>query len=74
MYNFGGFTDGDRAVFLAVHFNAKKIFLIGFDFNNTIGEYSFVEKKDKKNKIKKLKWCKHLLDFLINENNEIEFL
>src|SRR5256884_6411911 len=30
--NFGGFTDGDRAVFLADHFGAARIHLVGFDF------------------------------------------
>ncbi len=30
--NFGGFTDGDRAVFLADHFGAAEIHLVGFDF------------------------------------------
>jgi len=28
VHNFGGFTDGDRCVFLANHFNAKKIILL----------------------------------------------
>jgi len=32
VYNFGGFTDGDRAVLLAAHFGARSIRLIGFDF------------------------------------------
>ena len=32
LQNFGGFTDGDRAVFLASHFCAEKIILIGMDF------------------------------------------
>src|SRR5437879_11958817 len=32
--NFGGFTDGDRAVFLADHFGATRIHLIGFDFEH----------------------------------------
>jgi len=62
LFNFGGFTDGDRAVFLADHFNAKTISLIGFDFDNKIGKYSFASKKDKKRKLKKLRWCKKLLD------------
>ena len=60
--NFGGFTDGDRAVYLANHFRAKKIYLIGFDFNKTIGQYSFARKKDKNLKLKKLEWCKTLID------------
>lgn len=34
LHNFGGFTDGDRAVCLARHFNAKKIYLYGFDYDN----------------------------------------
>ncbi len=74
LYNFGGFTDGDRAVFLADHFNAKKIFLAGFDFDGNIGKYSFADKKNKEMKLKKLKWCNHLLQFLIKENKNIEFL
>jgi uncharacterized Rossmann fold enzyme len=72
--NFGGFTDGDRAVFLSTHFNAKNIYLIGFDFNNKIGKYSYPKKKNKTIKLKKLKWCKYLIEFLINKNNNIRLL
>jgi uncharacterized Rossmann fold enzyme len=32
--NFGGLTDGDRAVFLADHFKASRIVLSGFDFGD----------------------------------------
>ncbi len=32
MHNFGGFTDGDRAVFTAHHFGARSVRLLGFDF------------------------------------------
>lgn len=71
VYNFGGFTDGDRAVFLADHFNAKKIYLIGFDFNGKIGKYSFSEKKDLNLKLKKLKWCKYLIEYLMKNKNNI---
>jgi len=73
LHNFGGFTDGDRAVFLADHFHAKKIYLIGFDFNGEIGKYSFAENKDKKLKRKKLKWCKYLIDEL-SKQNVIQYL
>lgn len=38
--NYGGFTDGDRALYLALHFGAKKIFLFGMDFGNVVGKYS----------------------------------
>lgn len=34
VYNFGGFTDGDRGVMLARHFGAKEIHLVGFDFEH----------------------------------------
>ena len=68
LYNFGGFTDGDRAIFLANHFKAKKIFLIGFNFDGNIGQYSFADKKDKNIKLKKLKWCKFFIDLLNKEN------
>lgn len=74
LHNFGGFTDGDRAVFLAEHFNAKKIDLIGFDYEGKIGEYSFVEKKDFNLKMKKLKWCKKLIKLLQHENNNVTYL
>jgi len=74
LHNFGGFTDGDRATFLASHFKAKKIFLIGFDFDGKIGKYSFSENKDKKLKLKKLKWCKYLVDHLSNKNKNIYYL
>ena len=64
LHNFGGFTDGDRAVFLANHFNAKKIILLGMDFGNKIGKFSNTKPKDKKIKIKKLKKGKTLLEWL----------
>jgi hypothetical protein len=73
LHNFGGFTDGDRAVYLTDHFHAKKIHLIGFDFNNKIGEYSFVKNKDRDLKLKKLKYCKHLIDML-NKQTIIRYL
>jgi hypothetical protein len=50
--NFGGFTDGDRAVYLAVHFNAGKIVLFGMDFGNTAGRYSGVRKNRRAKKAK----------------------
>ena len=64
LYNFGGFTDGDRAVFLADHFGARRIYLIGFDFDGRIGRYSMSRNKGLKRK--KLRWCKTLLQELDN--------
>jgi len=74
IHNFGGFTDGDRAVFLAEHFNAKKTYLIGFDFDDEIGRYSFSANNDKKLKLKKLKWCKYLIELLKKHKQNIDYL
>ncbi|MCE2614565.1 MAG: DUF115 domain-containing protein [Nitrosopumilus sp. (ex Thoosa mismalolli)] len=62
--NFGGFTDGDRCVFLANHFCAKKIILFGMDFGKKIGRYSLTKKSDRKIKLKKLKKGEKLLIWL----------
>jgi len=62
--NFGGFTDGDRAVFLASYFNAKKIILFGMDFGDRIGKFSKTKKLERKMKLKKLKRGKSLLEWL----------
>jgi uncharacterized Rossmann fold enzyme len=40
LWNFGGFTDGDRAICLALHFQSPVIGLIGFDFGKQVGKYS----------------------------------
>ena len=62
--NFGGFTDGDRCVFLANHFNAKKIILLGMDFGTIIGKYSKVKVGNRAIKIAKLRRGKKLLEWL----------
>ena len=62
--NFGGFTDGDRGVFLASHFNAKKIILFGMDFGNQIGKFSNTKRSDREIKLKKLEIGKDLLIWL----------
>ncbi|NPA76076.1 MAG: DUF115 domain-containing protein [Euryarchaeota archaeon] len=59
VYNFGGFTDGDRAVFLAAHFGAE-VHLVGFDFDAP----RVVAGKDPEIKRKKLRWAKYLIDYL----------
>ncbi len=60
LYNFGGFTDGDRCVFLAHHFGAKRIQLIGFDFENVTDKMNC----DTKTKARKLQWAKKLISHL----------
>ncbi len=62
--NFGGFTDGDRAVFLASYFKAKKIILFGMDFGNRIGKFSNTKLSDRTIKLKKLEKGKSLLEWL----------
>jgi len=57
IYNFGGFTDGDRAYCMAKHFKAGKIKLIGFDFERPREK----EGKDMEVKKKKLKWAKRII-------------
>jgi uncharacterized Rossmann fold enzyme len=55
--NYGGFTDGDRAVCIARHFGAKNILLLGFDFEKP----SKKEGSDPCTKIRKLQWAKRII-------------
>ena len=68
VHNFGGFTDGDRCVFLANRFKAKKIILFGMDFGTTIGEYSKYVVTNKTMKIRKLHRGKKLLEWLAQKS------
>ena len=72
VHNFGGFTDGDRCVFLASHFKAKKIILLGMDFGTRIGKYSKISVVNRNTKIAKLRHGKKLLEWLV-QNSESEF-
>ncbi|MFA4955800.1 MAG: 6-hydroxymethylpterin diphosphokinase MptE-like protein [Candidatus Methanoperedens sp.] len=58
VYNFGGFSDGDRSVFLAKEMGAMSITLIGFDFNDT--NVTPIKKK-------KLMWAEKLIDIILGE-------
>ncbi|RBQ23459.1 6-hydroxymethyl-7,8-dihydropterin pyrophosphokinase [Candidatus Methanobinarius endosymbioticus] len=78
LYNFGGFTDGDRAVFLAVALNAKKIVLAGMDFGKIVSKYSRPDIKDEaaladETKQKKLQYAEKLIDW-VKENKNIEII
>jgi uncharacterized Rossmann fold enzyme len=53
VYNFGGFSDGDRCFFVARNFGAESIRLAGFDFDDPC--VNPIKKK-------KLKWAKELID------------
>ena len=70
--NFGGFTDGDRCVFLANHFKAKKIILLGMDFGTRIGKYSKNKVDNRAIKIAKLRRGKKLLEwFALKSKSEL---
>jgi len=62
--SFGGFTDGDRSVFLASYYEAKKIVLFGMDFGDRIGKFSNTKQSERKTKLMKLKRGKSLLEWL----------
>ena len=68
IHNFGGFTDGDRSVFLANHFKAKKIILLGMDFGTRIGKYSKTRVLNRTIKIKKLRRGKELVEWLVKKS------
>lgn len=59
VHNFGGFTDGDRAAFLADHLGAKSLLLLGFDFENPSPKDT-----DRETKQRKLDWAYILLQTL----------
>ncbi len=68
VYNFGGFTDGDRCVFLAEEFGAKEIILIGMELGKNIGKYSKEVIIDIDLKRKKMKAGKRLLETLAKKS------
>ena len=60
LYNFGGFTDGDRCVFLAKELRAASIKLIGFDYEDD----SVTPRKRRK-----LGWAKRLIELALAEKS-----
>lgn len=67
IFNFGGFTDGDRAACIAAELGAKRICLAGFDFERPSGK----EGKSREVKLRKLRWAKVVLDVLAQEGAQI---
>jgi hypothetical protein len=57
LYNFGGFTDGDRCVFLAKELGAASIRLVGFDFEDE----SVTPRKRRK-----LIWARRLIELAMS--------
>jgi len=58
LINYGGFTDGDRAVYLAEACGAKRVLLARFDFHR-------VSEKDGKRKLQKLKVAERVIDQVV---------
>ena len=78
LYNFGGFTDGDRALFLAVALGASEITLAGMDFGTRVTKYSRpnleVDVADADEfKRKKLKYAEMFTDW-IRENEPVKMI
>ena len=77
IYNFGGFTDGDRAIFLAVALGASEITLVGMDFGDIVTRYSRPNLKTDlaeadEFKKKKLMYAARLTQWIVdNENVDI---
>jgi len=61
VYNFGGFTDGDRAAFLADALGASELRFVGWDFDDPDVSAS---------KAKKLRWAERLLHLLERRRGE----
>ncbi len=62
VYNFGGFTDGDRCVFLAIEMDAEAIKLIGFDFE---------DERVTPRKKKKLAWARRLIGIALLQKSTL---
>lgn len=59
--NFGGFTDGDRAAFLADHLGAARLRFVGWDFDDPAVDSV---------KARKLEWAERLLYWLETRRND----
>ncbi len=71
--NYGGFTDGDRCVYLAEAMGASCVVLFGFDLGSVVGKYSkpYLKQNTIANKVKmkKLKWAQRLISELSIKSN-----
>lgn len=65
VHNFGGFTDGDRGVFLADAMGARSIRLVGFDF-----EHPNPKDQPAATKKRKLDWAFILIESILAERVE----
>jgi len=68
VFNFGGFTDGDRAACICAELGSRELSLVGFDFENPS------EKAGKSRDIKrrKLVWARRIIEELRREGVRVE--
>ena len=74
--NFGGFTDGDRACYIAANFAPRSIALAGMDFGSQEGAFSKSRRQgviDDQRRRTKLELGKSSLEFLIQIKKGIRF-
>ena len=69
LFNFGGFTDGDRAACICAELGAGDLMLAGFDFERP----SLKEGKSFEVKKRKLRWAKEILDLLVANGVRITY-
>jgi hypothetical protein len=73
VFLWGGFTDGDRACFIASYYHPKRIILVGMDFGNIVGHWSkpnhIEDFPASKKKTIKLEIAKSLISYLREASN-----
>ncbi len=72
VHNFGGFTDGDRAAFLAWSAGAKRINLLGMNFRR-VNRYDVISGKNLRRKVLKLRIAEYLLKLLERLGAEVSW-
>ena len=78
LYNFGGFTDGDRAMFFTLALGVKEMVLAGMDFGTIVTKYSRPNIEGETGpadeiKTKKLIFAERLLNW-IRENTDVKVI
>ena len=69
LFNFGGFTDGDRAACICAELGAVDMLLVGFDFETPSSKAG----RSKEVKTRKLRWAKVILDTLSKNGVRISY-
>ena len=67
VFNFGGFTDGDRAACICAELGAREISLVGFDFENPSEKCG----KSRDIKRRKLAWARRIINELSSEGVKV---